>query len=58
MFSLKQERQPEWLIVIGQAATQQHTFYHVCQDDDSTASCVKASEGFYTREIVVDADTK
>jgi len=29
MFSLKQERQPERLIVIGQAVKQQHNFCHV-----------------------------
>jgi hypothetical protein len=58
MFSLQQERQPEWLIVMWQAVKQQHNFCHVYQDDDSTASSVKASEGFYTHEIVLHANTK
>jgi len=53
MFSLKQERQPEWFKVIRQAVKQQHN-----QDVDSTTSSVKASESFYTHEIVVNADTK
>jgi hypothetical protein len=54
MFTLRLERQSEWLTVTQQAVNQQHNFYHVYQHEVSTTISVKASGNVDTNEMIVN----